>query len=674
LLVAGLALHLSLHSKLLLRVFWGIWVRMQRQRLAVHCGVIAGIGCLAFLAYDSPVASIARIVVLSGGITWLIDRVGVRRQLLRFDLYAPLVRRVVSVGFYLTVTACVVWSMQHAPFIGHADYADNVVVARNLIRGRGWVVDYVTQFYQIYPSVTHPQETWPILQPVWIALSFVFFGVTDSAARVPNLVFWVLLAWLVGRFARHRWGMTVALVSVAFLSMNVFMYRQIIYATSDIAFVAFATAAFQGIWMLPQAEQTYWRNGWFRSFRAKSLATGVWTGLMLLQKPGSAAMLALGMGFWLLLTWVVPLFRAHMDWQALWRRLGYVIIWAGIACSVLMPYIVRNLILFGSAVHSTESYDAWILEYTQWDAIYRVYAADGGIGSGDLPERSWLLRWGFDALLHKFWMQGKVIQDYLLPSFVAFPWPFNAFGGAATATGMLSAFGLWCAVIGMLPPRTNKRVALWRMLLFCMLPYTIFMVTYWHANEPRYWVVLLPWLALAAGHGIVRVRDVLLRERQYPFFRGLLVSTAVVCALYSPVSSIRSSMLVDAALVVADRDLYQYLRTNTSPDAVMMTRVPWQLQWYSDRGAVMIPSDADATTILRIAKHYGARYLVLDSLQRPNAATRAVLTEMIAAPGSGFVLRYRTPAYPVDDRGRRFTMVSEVYEFPLDYQGVPPIW
>ena len=36
------------------------------------------------------------------------------------------------------------------PYVGHADYADNAVVARNLLAGRGWVVDYVTQFYRLY--------------------------------------------------------------------------------------------------------------------------------------------------------------------------------------------------------------------------------------------------------------------------------------------------------------------------------------------------------------------------------------------------------------------------------------------------------------------------------------------------------------------------------------------
>jgi hypothetical protein len=50
-----------------------------------------------------------------------------------------------------------------------------------------------------------------------------------------------------------------------------------------------------------------------------------------------------------------------------------------------------------------------------------------------------------------------------------------------------------------------------------------------------------------------------------------------------------------------------------------------------------------------------------------------VLAEMIGEEGSPFRLIYRTPAYPVNDHGRTFTMVSELYAFPEDYRGVPSI-
>ena len=46
------------------------------------------------------------------------------------------------------------------PWIGHADYADNAVVARNLAAGRGYVL--ITLVLKTYPNSIHPAETWPI--------------------------------------------------------------------------------------------------------------------------------------------------------------------------------------------------------------------------------------------------------------------------------------------------------------------------------------------------------------------------------------------------------------------------------------------------------------------------------------------------------------------------------
>ncbi len=634
--------------------------------------ILVAILCAGWFATDSA--------LWHGWTIALILVILLEKLLPRYAIAVPLdqiLRSVVLMRWsvFIALAILVLWVIQQTTFIGHADYADNAVVARNIARGRGWVVDYVTQFYQIYPTVTHPQETWPLLQPVWIALSFMVFGVNDFGARMPNVVFWGLLVWLIDRYARFRWGGKVAIVSVVLATINIYLYRQVVYATSDIAFVVFATAALQSAWLLPQSGETYWTNGWFRGTTAKVIATGCWTGLMLLQKPGSAAMLAFGIGIWLLWTFLHPLIRSRQRFILVAPKIGLIALWAVISLVILTPYLLYNLVHYGTPVHSTESFDAWILEYTHWDAIYRIYAADGGIGTGDLPDRSWLLRWGFDALLQKVWIQWSVIQDYLTPSLAALPSPLNEYGAAAAASGLLSPLALWAMPIGLWRGLIGWRPRPWGILAVATLPYGLFMVLYWHANEPRYWMFLLPWMALAAARGIVWVVDCASLRFRSPGYasRLVLISGALLASISPSFQSISVAQPLDAARVLADRDMYAYIHQSTPVTAVIMTRVPWQLQWYGDRGAVMIPADADAKQILRIAKHYKARYLALDSLQRPNATTRAVIGAMIAAPGSGFRLVYRTPAYPVKDSGRAFTMVSELYAFPADYQGVPAI-
>ncbi|NNJ13572.1 hypothetical protein EKD04_024920, partial [Chloroflexales bacterium ZM16-3] len=129
------------------------------------------------------------------------------------------------------------------PYVGHADYADNAVVARNLVAGRGWVVDYVTQFYRLYDGLTRPQETWPLLQPLWIAPFFALFGATAWAAKIPNLIFNALLIWLIYRVGTRIWDRRVGLTAAVFVLTNYLFFRLTIYATSDLAFVVFSLGA-----------------------------------------------------------------------------------------------------------------------------------------------------------------------------------------------------------------------------------------------------------------------------------------------------------------------------------------------------------------------------------------------------------------------------------------------
>ncbi|MBX0326749.1 glycosyltransferase family 39 protein, partial [Oscillochloris sp. ZM17-4] len=129
------------------------------------------------------------------------------------------------------------------PFVGHADYADNAVVARNIAAGRGWVVDYVTQFYRLYDGLTRPQETWPLLQPLWIAPFFLLFGATAWAAKIPNLIFNALLIWLIYRAGARIWDRRVGLTAAVFVLTNYLFFRLTIYATSDLAFVVFSLGA-----------------------------------------------------------------------------------------------------------------------------------------------------------------------------------------------------------------------------------------------------------------------------------------------------------------------------------------------------------------------------------------------------------------------------------------------
>lgn len=584
-----------------------------------------------------------------------------------------------SGGIWIGYQALVIYQL---PYVGHADYADNAVVARNLVAGRGWVVDYVTQFYQLYEDTTRPQETWPLLQPVWIAPFLAVFGEHAWAARLPNLLFsgvLLLLIFIAGaRLWDGRVGATAALLT---LTSHLF-FKLNIYATSDLGFVVFSFGAlfllYRGGALLRPGERSTAGVGESQRARfplvvlrryllvppAYLAAAGGLTGLMMLQKPASA-LIAVGMGVWLLMRVATLEREQHRGaGRGLWplaRRVALLwMVWALPAMLLLMPYIARNLSLFGTPVYSTERYDAWVLGYrgtseTAWDDIYRVYAPEAG-GQG-VPDRSWILRWGFDQTLTKLENQVTAVRDYLMPAWQGVPRVLVGSGGHIPFLShnenknLLSPPGAWLALLGVVAGVSLRR-RLMGLLTLAFVPYMLFLIVYWHTNEERYFVMMIPWLALLVAWMIWAGFDRLsaIGDGIWSPLALLLVGVALVDIVSPSWPIIQHKVDVEPGKWAPDLAAYEWLRNNTPPDAVMMTRNPWQLNWHANRPAVMIPNTGDRETFFSLARHYEVDYLVFETIQRIKGDTISLLAPLLNNPTAqvgdvveGFRLVYATP-------------------------------
>ncbi|RRR78101.1 MAG: hypothetical protein EI684_00725 [Candidatus Viridilinea halotolerans] len=590
------------------------------------------------------------------------------------------------------------WVISQMAYVGHADYADNAVVARNLANGRGWVVDYVTQFYHIIDGTTRPQETWPLLQPLWIAPFFLLFGAQDWAAKIPNLFFNALLLVLVYQIGTHLWDRRVGLTAAIFTLTNYLFFRLTIYVTSDLAFVVFSLGAVYCLYRAVGMRDAGMRDAGMRdagmrdagrggasrlasrfsllASRLSPLAShvsllasriphpasrflllaGILTGLMMLQKP-SGAMLALGMGLWFLAQRCPP-----ADWRDLvrswtpqrwWRLIAPVAIWTLVALAVLSPYLVRNVWLFGKPVYSTESYDAWVLGYRgnsgdAWEEIYRVFTPE--LGGAGLPDRSWILRWGFDKTQEKFENQVVALRDYLLPVWHGLPPALAGLSSAHERRNIASPIGAWLALIGLVGALRFRRRLL-SLLLLTYTPYVIFMLTYWRTNEERYWVMLIPWLALLgawalwAGYAALAACG----DRRWAPLGLVLVAVIVGSVVGFSRPDIAQKITREPQIWQPDLTAYAWLEEHTPPDAVIMTRIPWQLNWHTERPAVMIPNTGDRELLLHLAQHYNAEYLVLENQQRVKGDAGRLLAPLMDHSNQvgqvieGFELIYASP-------------------------------
>jgi hypothetical protein len=564
--------------------------------------------------------------------------------------------------------------LRDLPAIGHADYADNGVVARNLLRGRGWVVDYVTQYYTLYhggASVTRPQETWPLLQPVWIAPFFAVFGPSAWAARLPNLVFNALLLLLIYNIGAALWDRRAGLCAALITLTNILFFNQAIYATSDLAFVVFVTAAVYAAYqMATGARPLAWGVG-----------GGIVTGLMLLQRP-SSGLIAAGLGLWLLGAFVVRWPRSPRSLKTLVVSVSPCLIWGIIALILLAPYLGRNLAVFDRLFYSTESHDAWVIEYApDWDEIYNLYVPDPPFAGPGVPDRSWILRWGFDTTLRKVERQWIYARNLLLPSWEGGPITL-ATRPERESISLLHTAGAWLALCGVLAGLGLRRHArLLGLLLMAFGPYLLFLIGYWHIEE-RYLPLLIPWMALF-GMGLLWAGYDRLARLHGGRWSGLaiaLVVAAVVAVLRPSWPEIARKIDDEPALWAPDLEAYQWLRT-MPPDTVVMARGPWQLNFYSERPAIMTPNTADVDKLLAAASYYGARYLVVETLQNTGELGQRALRELTldraageecrptpegeARPGRRLAVAYCSRFYTTSDGSRYQTVV---YRFPENDQ------
>jgi hypothetical protein len=99
-----------------------------------------------------------------------------------------------------------------------------------------------------------------------------------------------------------------------------------------------------------------------------------------------------------------------------------------------------------------------------------------------------------------------------------------------------------------------------------------------------------------------------------------------------------------------DLAAYTWLDANLPADAVVMTRIPWQLNWHTRRPAVMIPNTPEREQLLTIARHYGAAYLVLENQQRVKGDAGRLLAPLLNHDNQvgqvidGFELIYASPS------------------------------
>jgi len=482
---------------------------------------------------------------------------------------------------YVIFTVAVI---RHVDFIGHADYADNAVRARNIVQGHGDVIDYVPQFYQRLPAIIHPAETWPPLQ-VWMIVAFFrVLGISTVVAKLPNVVVMALLLAVVAAVGAWRWSRRVGVIAALLIAATPLFFEDTLFPVNDLVFTllfALFVVALYRAWCEPRIVPTQIETNRWRAW-LPDLCVGATAGLLLLAKPSGAVLIAGAVVAALLVARRTGI-GAH------WLRVGAA---AVTELVVYAPWAIRNLVTFGSPFHTTESLDAWVLKYDPKQPVEGIYGVFWGRA---LPHPRLLVGYGYD---HFLTVQGRqflhlwtdLTSGALLPRILI---PFALLGllvGAARRSG----FGL--------------------ILAGAFVPYTLFVLLYWH-EESRYFLVLVPWLLLFAAAGIEWTYDALVTWFAGMWQRALMPILAALLLLAVAIPAGRD-IAVGAEVQTSGNEMVavsDWLTANTPPDAVIMTRNPWEVSWHSGRRTVMLPLGS-LDDVYAVMRQYHVTYLELDHL------------------------------------------------------------
>jgi hypothetical protein len=515
------------------------------------------------------------------------------------------------------VTACLVafaWKVRIvAPieYVGHGDAAAYATLADSLLHGRGLEVDYISWYFRKYdPAVTRPEDHWPPLYPLLIVPFFAALGETAFAAKLPSLLI-AAVAWPLTLYAlalRVTRSRAIALASALTILLFAPVFALSLHCLSDV------TQGFLVTLTVLCALKGYDDPRWFWGMGAALAAAYYTKGSTLVLLPALAAYHAVR--------------RTTASTQRGWTRQDTrFAAGLGLWLLLMLPWFVRNTIHFGNPVYSTHTPAAGYIGWQGWEeGTYTLYW-------GERPAPS-----PFDKL-----RQPAVILEKA-PGFLGrYLWWLFVQWGVAPGHGSVRNLSIYLfgipAALGialfLLRPFSGPEYGLMLAIAGVQLA---FLVVLWEPNDRLLlpilpFVVVIGWATLAAA--VRRVAAVWTDHARAIASGAVLVSVALW--------SVHEIGLLRAANTFGGFpwkdgghewiDAGAWIREH-APGAIVMTRHPWELSYYSGAKAIQIPL-APLARIIEVAAFYGATHLIPDP-------TRAVLTPWVSGRVPGLERVYET--------------------------------
>ncbi len=487
-----------------------------------------------------------------------------------------------SLSLTVLISACVLVFIARAvsyskqDFLLGYDSANYAAVADNIVKGRGFSVDFVLNYFVKYPSISHPEDRRVSISSLFIAGIFLVLGKGAFAAKLLNIFLGTVSIPLSTYLLASSLSSPRSVALLAGLS-TIFIHNlseQTYTALADLLFAQFFLA------FVVSLLKSSTRPGW-------NYAAGLWAGLAVLTKT---------QGMILLPIWLIYPIAAGGGIRSIGHRhfLGSL----GLCLCVMLPLLARNFLLFGDPLFTTIKYNA------AYDELF------------DTQTLAWEER-----VLKVYWDAPP--PDY---SGQIFAGRFSenlgkVFRQLRQAAHLIGNWFLLIPLFYFFMPAARKQ----RALVAGLIVYTL-IISVFFAFHQRYEIPLIPVLvALAWGllydlidsvSQAALLRTAALKPFTSPVWIGIFLAVFFLFAYRHDLTGFREELSLrphpfQESLI----DIAKWARDNLPRSAVVMTHDPPLFNFYSGLKCIQIPYDSQEA-VRKVARHYGVTHAVPWTVER----------------------------------------------------------
>jgi 4-amino-4-deoxy-L-arabinose transferase-like glycosyltransferase len=464
--------------------------------------------------------------------------------------------------------------------LNHGDVSFYFTVAKNIAEGRGFVIDYIWNFWNDPQGFPTPANVWWMPLPsIVCAIGMRFFGTSYAVAQTSMIVATSVLPFAIYLLGRELFGGRAVPLAGAALATTFHLFMdQPCAPLSHGPYVVLSTFA---LWLILRAART--GRGW------------IWAGLLIgaTQMARSDGLLLFGA---LGVAWLLA--RPRPGWRALAAAVaGYVL--------AMAPWWTHNLVELG-AIQPPGSFRAVFLRgYEQWYSLPKSVNWDTWRQDGWGP--IWDLKLDVGSQNAQSFAAGMVTGGF----------DREGVWGLSALQAML-----WLAWVGvllaLLRKETRCRLApVGVQALAIYLFYTLLFTAVGKESFRTGMFSIYPTLLLCAASALLcgcgflaRVAPLALRPR----VAGVLATLLAAWLMWGHYAWSRDSMVRKAESIARLDDFYATIKDKALPklgaDPVLMARDVHELHALTGVRCVQIPFEPEPA-IRAIAHRYGVTHIVL---------------------------------------------------------------